>query len=234
MRFPVVYEGDGLHAGFMTYIVRSLLSEGRIWYETVVKENGKLQAQLIEREGPTGLLVTTTAVLLHPENETRMLSILVNDTPAQTRHILQAIARKTGGAVDPTRWQALQTWLERAEHRVIIPYAEKLADKLPPVAVRLRRDFGAVLNLIEAHAILHQATSGRDAQGCIVATLEDYTVVRELVGNLVSEGVGAAVPPRLAKRWKLCRRSLRKATRRLPFRRWRACWDSTRVRLSAV
>ena len=33
---------------------------------------------------------------------------------------------------------------------------------MPPVAVRLRRDFGAVLGLIRAHALLHQATRGRD------------------------------------------------------------------------
>ena len=35
---------------------------------------------MIEREGPTGLIVTTTALRLHPENETRMLSLTVTDT----------------------------------------------------------------------------------------------------------------------------------------------------------
>ena len=42
------------------------------------------------------------------------------------------------------------------------------------VAVRLRRDFSVVLSLIKAHAILHQATRERDADGRIVATLADY------------------------------------------------------------
>ena len=40
--------------------------------------------RLIEREGPTGLLVTTTAISLHAENETRLISIPVDDTPEQT------------------------------------------------------------------------------------------------------------------------------------------------------
>jgi hypothetical protein len=35
---------------------------------------------------------------------------------------------------------------------------------------------------------------GRDEQGRIMATLEDYAVVRELVSDLVSQGVGASVP----------------------------------------
>ncbi len=62
------------------------------------------------------------------------------------------------------------------------------------MAVRLRRDFGALLNLIRAHAILHQASRERDTDGRIVATLDDYVRVRELVADLVSEGIEATVP----------------------------------------
>jgi DNA-binding transcriptional ArsR family regulator len=62
------------------------------------------------------------------------------------------------------------------------------------VAVRLRRDFGALLNLIRAHAVLHQASRDRDAKGRIVATIEDYVAVRELVVDLVGEGVETTVP----------------------------------------
>ncbi len=48
--------------------------------------------RLIEREGPTGLIVTTTQVGLHPENETRLLSVPANDTPEQTAAILRMLA----------------------------------------------------------------------------------------------------------------------------------------------
>ena len=76
----------------------------------------------------------------------------------------------------------------------LIPYAGKLSKLIPPVAVRLKRDFGAVLNLIRAHALLHQATRGRDAEEHMVATIEEpYAVVRELVADLVSEGIEATV-----------------------------------------
>jgi hypothetical protein len=95
---------------------------------------------------------------------------------------------------DLATWHALQTWLESAEHSVWIPYARKLAELIPPVAVRLRRDFGALLNLIRAHALLHQASRKRDGEGRIVATIEDYAAARELVADLVGEGVEATVP----------------------------------------
>lgn len=65
---------------------------------------------------------------------------------------------------------------------------------VPPLAVRLRRDFGALLSLIRAHAIPHQATRERDDRGRFVASLEDYAAVRELVSDLVSEGIEATVP----------------------------------------
>jgi DNA-binding transcriptional ArsR family regulator len=97
-------------------------------------------------------------------------------------------------ARDLGSWHALQVWLESAEHRVSIPYAGKLAELIPPVAVRLRRDFEALLNLVRAHAILHQASRERDGKGRVVATIEDYAAVRELVADLVSEGIEATVP----------------------------------------
>jgi DNA-binding transcriptional ArsR family regulator len=195
-RFLVIYEAAGMSGEFATYLMRSLLSEGCVRYETVEKTSEGMKPRLIEREGPTGLIVTTTAVKLHPENETRLLSLVVTDTQEQTRAVMAALAEEAGKAeLNLEPWHALQTWLESVEHRVWIPYAGKLAKLIPPVAVRLRRDFGAVLNLIRAHALLHQATRARDAEGRIVATVEeDYSAVRELVADLVSEGIEATVP----------------------------------------
>src|SRR5215211_5263851 len=194
-RFLVIYEAAGMSGEFATYLMRSLLSEGRVRYETVEQTSEGMKPRLIEREGPTGLIVTTTAVKLHSENETRLLSLTVTDTQDQTRAVMAALAEEAGEAgpnFEP--WHALQVWLESAEHRVWTPYAKKLADLIPPVAVRLRRDFGALLNLIRAHALLHQATRERDGAGRTVATIEDYAAVRELVVDLVGEGVEASVP----------------------------------------
>ena len=194
-RFLVIYEAVGMSGEFATYLMRSLLSEGRVRYETVEKTSEGMKPRLIEREGPTGLIVTTTAVKLHPENETRLLSLTVTDTQDQTRAVMAALAEEVGDTgLDLTIWHVLQVWLESAKHRVWIPYAKKLAALIPPVAVRLRRDFGALLNLIWAHALLHQATRERDAEGRIVATIGDYAAVRELVADLVSEGIEATVP----------------------------------------
>jgi hypothetical protein len=72
---------------------------------------------------------------------------------------------------------------------------KQLAVLVPPVAVRLRRDFGSVLALIRAHALLHQDSRPRDSRGRIVATIADYAVVRELLADVISEGVEKTVKP---------------------------------------
>jgi hypothetical protein len=191
-RVLVIFEAHGVQGEFASYLLRSLLSEGRVRYVTVEKTPAGLKPRTIDRQGPTGLLITTTAVKLHDENETRLFSIPVTDTPAQTKEVIRRLAEGRPG-VDLAPWQALQEWLEHAERRVVIPFASALAELVPPVAVRLRRDFGAILGLIRAHAILHQASRERDAAGSIIATLDDYAVVRELVADLVAHGVEAAV-----------------------------------------
>lgn len=196
-RFLVFEEAAGFNRDFASYLMRSLLSEGHVRYETVEKTTDGLKAKLIDREGPTGLLTTTTAANLHPENETRLLSIPVTDTREQTAQVLLALADESlADDVDFAAWHALQVWLEGGEHRVTIPYAKALAGLIPPVTVRLRRDFGMVLKLIRAHALLHQANRERDIEGQIIADIEDdYRAVRELVADLVAEAAEATVSP---------------------------------------
>jgi hypothetical protein len=198
-RILAIEEAAGLTGGVGAYLMRSLISEGRLRYETVENGQDGLKPRVIEREGPTGLLVTTTALNLDAELETRMFSIPITDSPEQTSAVLRALAARDAGGegqpeIDVAPWHALQTWLEAGEHGVVIPYAKDLAEKVPPVAVRLRRDFSAVLQLIKAHTILHQHQRERDQQGRVVATIDDYAAVHGLVADLVASGVEASVP----------------------------------------
>ncbi|MBI2834444.1 MAG: hypothetical protein HYX76_08460 [Acidobacteria bacterium] len=195
-RMLVIQEAAGLAGNFSSCLVRSLLSEGKVRYKTVEKTRDGLRPRLIEREGPTGLIVTTTAVSLHPENETRLLSIPVTDTQEQTQAILQSLAgdRPDTTATTLDRWRDFQRWLETGDRQVVIPYAPRLATQIPPAAVRLRRDFSVVLGLIQACALLHRATRPRDTAGRIVATIADYVSVRAVLADLLADAVERAVP----------------------------------------
>jgi hypothetical protein len=176
-RHLVVYEAAGLNSVFLSYIIRSLLSEGKVRYWT-----GKKQ---IEKEGPTGFITTTTGNL-HPENETRMLTLRIDESPEQTRAVMKAQARGTKASRgDQIPFLALQHIIETEKPEVIIPYGEVLAGTTNPAAVKLRRDFPAVLTLIQAHALLHAHHRERDSKGWVMATLADYEAVYDLVADLL-------------------------------------------------
>jgi len=191
-RMLVIYEAAGMSGEMASYLIRSLLSEGKVRYVTVEKTKAGLNSRLIEREGPTGLIVTTTAVKLHPENETRLLSLTVNDSPAQTKAVLLAHADGPGPGRNVEPWHQLSEWIAASPTIVDVPYAHSLAEAIPPLAVRLRRDFPTVLSLIRAHALLHRATR-EIVNDRVVATMADYAIVRELVADLVSDGVEQTV-----------------------------------------
>ena len=129
-RMLVIYEADGVSSDIQNYFIRSLLSEGRLRYETTEKRpDGSFGTRIIERAGPTGLILTTTKVALHPENETRLFSIPIDDSPEQTRRILLARAQHLGDDRSPLDdWIALQHWLELGEHRVVVPFATALVE----------------------------------------------------------------------------------------------------------
>ena len=195
-RMIVVSEAAGLVGDFATYLVRTLLSEGRLIYGTVTKnDEGEIEGRRIEKPGPTGVILTTTQIKLHPENETRLFSVPVDDTAEQTQRVLFSIADgSSDDGDDLAEWHSLQDWIALGESRVVVPFARTLAGLIDPVAVRLRRDFGALLALIRTHALLHRASRETTAVG-VIATVEDYAIVRELIADLIAEAAQVGVAP---------------------------------------
>jgi hypothetical protein len=177
-------------------MLRVLLSEGRLIHGTVEGE-GTRKPKRIEKKGPTGLIITTTEAAVDVEMETRCLSLVTDDTPEQTRRVYDTIAALEfgGETVDLKRWHELQTWIAgQGETRVVIPFVSALAELMPAGATRLRRDFVSLLCLVRAHAVLHQARRERDHRGRVVADVElDYASIRNLVGDVLAEGVEASV-----------------------------------------
>ena len=97
--------------------------------------------------------------------------------------------------MDLSSWVAFQEWVAQGPTEVHIPYAERLSEHIPPVATRLRRDFTLLLTMIKAHVLLHQDNRDRDDQGRLLATVEDFATIRELVGPYMAEGLEATVSP---------------------------------------
>jgi len=193
-RHLVIQEAEGLGNEVSQSLIRQLLSEGHLRYLVTVWNDDDPRAVELEIEGPTGLIVTTTRPRLHDENETRLVSMTVDESPEQTKAIYYALADEGEREVDLEAWHALQEFIALGDVRVTIPFGRLLARLVPPAAVRMRRYFGVLLSLVRAHALLHQETRESDGQGRLIATPDDYDVVRGLMAGLLSEHVEQAVP----------------------------------------
>jgi Bifunctional DNA primase/polymerase, N-terminal len=182
----------GEEVKFQDYLLRELMSENRLQYPVVQKINDEFQTIVVEKNGPVSFIVTTTRNKLNPENETRMLSLEVDDSEAQTKAVLQKVASSQGynrgeRGIDFKVWHDYQRWLSAGDSKVKIPFALTLARMIPPKTVRLRRDFAQVLLAIKAHALLHRDHRKHDDKGNIIATIaDDYATVRELMADLLA------------------------------------------------
>jgi hypothetical protein len=175
------------------YLLRELLSAGKLVYRVVQKIGNDLMTVTIEKNGPVCFLVTTTKAALHPENETRLVSIEVDDSGEQTLSVIEKVAEAIGlnaekAVVDFEPWRNFQRWLAAGNRSVIVPFAKELGKLIPPRSVRLRRDFSQILLAVKAHALLHRNHRQVDDRGQIVADLDlDYRPVAELMGGIVAE-----------------------------------------------
>jgi len=180
------------------YLLRELMSEGKLIYPVVQKVGDELVTTNIEKNGPVAFQVTTTKAALHPENETRMISIDVDDSQEQTELVIAKVAEiigenAEGAKIDLEPWRDFQRWLAAGNCKVVIPFASSLAKLIPPKSVRLRRDFGQILLAIKAHALIHRAHRPVDDRDQIIADFRDYVAVATLMGAIVSEASGTKV-----------------------------------------
>jgi DNA polymerase-1 len=183
----VIYEQHGGEDA--DYIIRTLQSEGVIKYWTVEKGlDGELHTREIVKPGPTGFISTTTRTSLNEENETRQWDLWIDESPRQTQFVAMMVAQgfNSGGAspdLDP--WQAAQEWLGLAGATTAnIQFSHWLAERMPDRPVRIRRDFGRLLTLIETSALLFQRQRVIEGDGRVRATVHDYANARELAGGV--------------------------------------------------
>jgi hypothetical protein len=193
----VVYElgGFGAEGSEGLEQAKQLLSEGRISRQTVDRdESNRNTGRAIVTEGPTAMWTTTTKVKTDYELSTRVFELTPDDGQEQTGRINEkAFDYEEAEEVDFSDTHGIFTWLLGQDNRVYFPYGKALGKMIPKSAVKMRRESPRFRVLLDAHAVLHQASRKRDERGRIVATPEDYEAVKRLmdpfVGTASEQGV---------------------------------------------
>ncbi len=184
------------------YALRNLISSKRLTIESTTKNplTGKLESQLHTVNGPTAVFETTTNPDTDAETKSRYIILSVDESPAQTRAILQA--QRT--------LHTVEGWLARKQREAVIKRHQVFQRLLKPVIVvnpfepflayadewlSVRRDQPKYLNLILAITFLHQYQRPMKTHpqfgDYIETTLEDIAtanrLAHELFGNSLDE-----------------------------------------------
>ena len=182
-----------------SYTIRVMQSDGRLEYESTEKmPDGGMKNVVYQTEGPTVIVQTTTSNHFHPENETRVFPIYIDESEEQTGRIVQSILKEASGSgIRPAEREAIrQRWsdairlLEPAE--VIIPYAGRV--EIPSSPIRIRRDVRRLVDVVRVVAWLHQHQRERDGEGRILASEEDFATALSLVSESLTRAWKTLTP----------------------------------------
>jgi len=180
------------------YALRNLISDKKLVIETTIKNalTGRLETQINTVYGPTAVFETTTQPDTDPETKSRYILLSIDESPEQTRAILEAQRhshtlemrkrRKTRENIH-LKHRAFQRLLKPMI--VINPFEPLLTYGSDRLA--FRRDHPKYLNLILAITFLHQlqrpCKHDPELGEYIETTLEDIAIANELAHSLFAQ-----------------------------------------------
>ena len=178
-----IADRHGVESEFTT-MLRVLISEGRIVYQTVqTQEDGPPITVTATKNGPIAVVITSARANIEEEMMTRLMVVDADESSDQTRAIIENTLTDRQDAVadgELSKWLDFQRWLELGgPYDVIIPFLSAIRQahsdqaRLP---LRYRRDIANFLTAIKTSAIIHSAQRKRDERGRVVADLNDYDV----------------------------------------------------------
>lgn len=205
-RILAIAEEEG--AARASYAMKLLQSEGELTIASTGTDpsSGNLITQEYRVEGPTMLMMTTTAIDLDEELLNRCLVLSVDEEREQTRRIhalqrekrtLAGLARREAKAQILKAHQNAQRLLRPLA--VVNPYADRLT--FLDDRTRTRRDHEKYLSLIDAVALLHQHqrevrttnVHGRSVE-YVEATLDDIACANALAHEVLGRSLDELPP----------------------------------------
>ena len=180
------------------YVVRSLLSEGRVSYQVPQKdEDGKFITVEMRLDGPTSFITTTIIDKLEPQLEDRLFTIHPDESMEQTRSIMTMTAKIKDGSFEGVdkmtqdAWKHFHAQLKPTDF--VIPYAGQVSNYLQrgeSLPIAARRAFKRVLAIIQTVVCAYQFQRSRDDKGRLIAEMSDYWMALQIVREAFRETLG--------------------------------------------
>ncbi len=166
---------------------REMVASGELRKAVTVKgPDGVPKTVTIHQPGPIAYLESSTAAYIHDEDATRLLPLATDESPSQTRRIVESQKRRAKGQ---TISEALRLEIVSRHHTmqrllkpvaVRIPYIDSIS--LPETNIATRRTFEQFVYAIKSVALLRQHQKPEDgADGYKEADETDYAIAYRLM-----------------------------------------------------
>ena len=203
-RHRVVYVQERNEAAGMIDPIRLLISEGKLVRMVTGYEEGKLVNKKYVAHGPVAAISTTTKNRLLIDDETRHLSIFVDESQDQTLKIVKSYTQhgEPLSRAERRAWHMVQRQLEkRGDTSIIFPdWFEEIAKRLFIGDLRVRRYYPAFLDACRTVCLIRSFQPGRklSKQGELIVDFADFAVTTLIFDSVFVEslhlgkGVGEA------------------------------------------
>ncbi len=203
LRHRVIYLQEQNEGAGTIDPIRQLISEGKLVRLVPKHENGKLVTKRHVAYGPVAAISTTTKDFLKKDDETRHISIRVDESSEQTRRIVKSYTQQR----EPLSRKELKAWHmvhrlleERVGTEVIFPsWFDEIPDRLFVDNLSVRRYYPAFVEACRTVCLIRSFQPGRKlskhgelmvdfADFAITALIFDSVFVESL--HLVKRGAG--------------------------------------------
>jgi hypothetical protein len=206
-RHRVIYlQERGGEAGGTVHPMRLLISEQKIVRLVTQWIDGKRVTKKFVARGPVAAISTTTKSGLEIDDETRHVSLFVDESPEQTRRIVQAYARQERvlPEAEVLIWQMVHRLIEeRADLEIVFPeWFDEVAASTFVNDVIVRRYFPAFVEACRTVCLIRSFRRELPEGGKITLAFSDFAIAALIFDGIFVESLhrkeGSALETRRA------------------------------------
>jgi len=199
---------------------RLLISENKVIRQIAVKRGGRWITEQQVTEGPVACISTTTKNRLEVDDESRHVSLWVNETKEQTKQILDSMIEDANEGLPHAEIDILRSmqnfFRDRAKCPCEVPkWMKAVAAETNIENLRARRYFQAFLDACKVVSLIRSfCNRGEDFPGYLQLKFSDYAVTSIILSDAFSHSLSQANDEDIETRqWveKLCAENQRPA-----------------------
>ncbi len=181
-RHRIIYLQERSQAGGSVHPLRLFISEAKIVRIVSKWVNGERITKKYVARGPVASISTTTQAALEIDDETRHLSIVIDESPEQTRRIVQAYTKDNPGlsAKELRMWNEVHRLIEeRSDCEIVFPaWFDKVAENVFTDDIAVRRYYPAFAEACRAVCLIRsfQPDHQEPSNGEMVVDFGDFAV----------------------------------------------------------